>query len=254
MKGTTSLKLKDKVAVITGAGSGLGRAIALRFAQEGARIVIAELNEAGAEETLKQVHAKGAEAFAVTTDVSDTQSVSRLFKAIDDRGWPVDIMVNNAGNAGNLTPLHEVTDEQWHSVVEVHLSGTFYCSREAIKRMLMQGRGGAVINLGSVAGLRGLPGGSSYTAAKGAIIAFTKGVAQEYASLGIRVNAIAPGWVETPILENLPDEMRPMMTTMTPLGRIGKPEEIAAVALFLASDESSYVIGQTISPNGGMHT
>lgn len=248
------MKLKDKVAVITGAGSGLGRAIALRFAEEGARIVIAELNEAGAEETLKQVQANGAEAFAVKTDVSKSESVNSLFKALDDRSWPVDIMVNNAGNAGQLTPVHEMSDEQWHGVVDVHLSGTFYCTREAVKRMLKQGSGGSVINMSSVAALRGLPGGSSYTAAKGAIASFTKGVAQEYASLGIRVNCIAPGWIQTPILENIPDAMRPMMVAGTPLGRIGRPDEIAAVALFLASDESSFIIGQTISPNGGLYT
>jgi NAD(P)-dependent dehydrogenase (short-subunit alcohol dehydrogenase family) len=248
------MKLKNKVAVITGAGSGLGRAMALRFADEGARIVIAELNEAKAEETLREVQAKGSEAFAVTTDVSSPESVSNLFKAIDGRGWPVDVLVNNAGNAGQLTPVHQMADEQWHGVVHVHLSGTFYCTREAIKRMLAQGRGGAIINISSVAALRGLPGGSSYTAAKGAIISFTKGVAQEVAAAGIRINCIAPGWVETPILENLPDALRPLMVANTPLGRIGKPEEIAAVALFLASDESSYVIGQTISPNGGLYT
>ncbi|HMV48480.1 MAG TPA: SDR family NAD(P)-dependent oxidoreductase [Blastocatellia bacterium] len=248
------MKLQNKVAVITGAGSGLGRAMALRFAAEGARIVIAELNEAKAEEVLREVQKAGAEAFAVTTDVSSSESVADLFRAIDDRAWPVDVMVNNAGNAGQLTPVHLMTDEQWHGVVHVHLSGTFYCTREAVKRMLAQGAGGAVINIASVAGLRGLPGGSSYTAAKGAIIAFTKGVAQEYAAQGIRVNAIAPGWVETPILENLPDQIRPLMVANTPLGRIGHPEEIAAVALFLAGDESSYIIGQTISPNGGLYT
>lgn len=248
------MKLKDKVAVITGAGSGLGRATALRFAEEGARIVVAELNEAKGEETLREVQAKGVEAFAVTTDVSKSQAVANLFNAIDDRGWPVDVLVNNAGNAGQLTPVHLMTDEQWHGIVHVHLSGTFYCTREAIKRMLAQGHGGAVINISSVAALRGLPGGSSYTAAKGGILSFTKGVAQEVAAHGIRVNGIAPGWVETPILENIPDAMRPMMVAGTPLGRIGKPEEIAAVALFLASEESSYIIGQTISPNGGLYT
>lgn len=246
------MKLKNKVAVITGAGSGLGRAIALRFAQEDARIVIAELNEARGEEVLREVQALGVEAFAVPTDVGDVNAVAALFKALDERGWPVDILVNNAGNAGQLTPLHLLSDEAWHSIVNVHLNGTFYGTREAVKRMLAQGTGGAIINLASVAGLRGMPYGASYGSAKGAIISFTKGVAQEYASLGIRVNAIAPGWVETPILKNLPDEVRPAMVANTPLGRIGQPEEIAAVALFLASEESSYVIGQTISPNGGL--
>jgi len=248
------MKLKDKVAVITGGGSGLGRAIALKFADEGARIVIAEINEAKGDETLSLVQEKGVEAFAVSTDVSNRESVLNLFSELDGRGWPVDIMVNNAGNAGQLTPIHEMTDEQWHEVVEVHLTGTFYCTREAIKRMVVRGKGGAIINMASVAALRGLPGGSSYTAAKGAIVSFTKGVAQEYASIGIRVNAIAPGWVETPILENIPDSMRPMMISGTPLGRIGTPEEIASVALFLAGDDSSYIIGQTISPNGGLYT
>lgn len=248
------MKLQNKVAVITGAGSGLGRAMALRFATEGARIVIAEINEAKAEEILREVQAAGAEAFAVTTDVSSSESVANLFRTLDDRAWSVDVLVNNAGNAGQLTPVHLMTDEQWHGVVHVHLSGTFYCTREAVKRMLAQGAGGAIINIASVAGLRGLPGGASYTAAKGALISFTKGIAQEYAALGIRINAIAPGWVETPILENLPDNIRPLMVANTPLGRIGRPEEIAAVALFLASDESSYIIGQTISPNGGLYT
>ncbi|MDX2030538.1 MAG: SDR family NAD(P)-dependent oxidoreductase [Blastocatellia bacterium] len=247
------MKLKDKVAVITGAGSGLGRAIALRFADEGARIVIAELNEATGEETLRLVQARGAEAFASPTDVSKSESIARLFEEIDARGWPVDIMVNNAGNASQLMPMHAMSDELWHSVVDVHLSGTFYGSREAIRRMLAGERGGVVINIASVAGLRGMPGGAPYGSAKGAIISFTKGIAQEYAPHGIRINAIAPGWVETPILENVPDSYRPLMIQNTPLGRIGQPEEIAAVALFLASDESSFVVGQTISPNGGLH-
>jgi NAD(P)-dependent dehydrogenase (short-subunit alcohol dehydrogenase family) len=247
------MKLKDKVAVITGGGSGLGRAIAVRFAEEGARVAVAEINEASGDETVRLVQDRGVEAFAVPTDVSDPAAVARLFAALDDRGWPVDICVNNAGNAGQLTPVFQMTDQQWDSIVSVHLSGTFYCTREAIRRMLGRGSG-AIINLGSVAGLKGLPGGASYTAAKGAIISFTKGVAQEVAAHGIRVNCIAPGWVETPILENIPDEMRPMMVQMTPLGRIGRPEEIAAVAVFLASEESGFVIGQTISPNGGLYT
>lgn len=247
------MKLKDKVAVITGGGSGLGRAIAVRFASEGARIVVAELNEAKGEETVRLIQDKGGEAFCVVTDVSRSSEVSTLFKTLDERGWSVDILVNNAGQGGNLAPVHETSDEDWDSILAVHLNGTFYCTREAARRMLPRG-GGVIINMGSVAGLKGLPGAAAYTAAKGAIISMTKGVAQEYAAHGIRVNCIAPGWVETPILEHIPDAMRPMMVGLTPLGRIGQPDEIAGVALFLASDDSTFVIGQTISPNGGLHT
>jgi 3-oxoacyl-[acyl-carrier protein] reductase len=247
------MKLRDQVAIITGGGSGIGRAIALRFAAEGARVVIAELNEESAAETARMAGAFGVETLAVTTDVGDSASVTNLFRALDGRGWGVDVLVNNAGNTGGqLTATHDMTDEVWDEVVRVHLNGTFYCTREALKRMLGRGTG-AIINLGSVAGLRGLPGAAHYTAAKGAIISFTRGVAQEVAPHGIRVNCIAPGWVETPILNSLPEEMRPMMVQMTPLGRIGTPDEIASVALFLASNESSFVIGQVVSPNGGMY-
>ncbi|HEY7547775.1 MAG TPA: 3-oxoacyl-ACP reductase FabG [Blastocatellia bacterium] len=248
------MKLKGKVAVITGAGSGIGRATARLFAREGARVVIAEINEASGAETARMIQAEGGEAFCVVTDVSSPASVAVLFQAIDDRGWPVDILVNNAGNTeGGLTPAVDMTDRQWDAIIAVHLSGTFYCMREAIKRMKDR-KSGAIINLGSVAGLGGLPGAASYTAAKGGVIAMTKGVSKEVAPLGIRVNCIAPGWIETPILDSLPAEMRPAMPQMTPLGRIGQPEEIAAVALFLASPDSSFVVGQTISPNGGLYT
>jgi NAD(P)-dependent dehydrogenase (short-subunit alcohol dehydrogenase family) len=247
------MKLKDKTAVITGAGSGIGRAIALRFAAEGARVVIGELDEASGAETARMAISRGAESFAVVTDVSSRESVAALFKAIDDQGWTVDILVNNAGGGGELTPVHLMTDEVWQTMLDVHLNGTFYCTREALNRMLPRGTG-AIISIGSVAGLRGFPGAANYTAAKAAIIGFTKGVAQEVAPAGVRVNCIAPGWIDTPILNNLPEEMRSQMTQMTPLGRIGSPDEVASVALFLASDDSSYVIGQTISPNGGLQT
>jgi NAD(P)-dependent dehydrogenase (short-subunit alcohol dehydrogenase family) len=246
------MKLKNKVAVITGGGSGIGRAIALRFAQEGARVVIAELNEETGTSAAQAISEQGGEAIAVATNVGKSDSVAALFKTLDERDWAVDILVNNAGNAGELTPTHEETDEKWDSIIDVHLNGTFYCTREALRRMLARGAG-SIVNLGSVAGLIGLPGAASYTAAKGAVISLTKGLAAEVAPYGIRVNCIAPGWIETPILNNLPPDMRPMMIQMTPLGRIGAPEEVASVALFLASDEASYVTGQVISPSGGMY-
>ena len=244
------MKLENKTAIITGAGSGIGRAIALRFATEGARIVVAELNEANGNETVKLIQAQGGEAIAVTTDVSNAASVAQLFQTIDTQGWGVDILVNNAGQGGTLTPIHQLTDDAWQAMLATHLNGTFYCSREAINRMLPN-KTGAIINIASVAGLAGMPMGVSYSAAKAGIIGFTKAAGKEVAPYGIRINAIAPGWVETPILDHLPDKLRDAMTGMVPLGRIGQPEEIAALALFLASEESSYVIGQVISPNGG---
>jgi NAD(P)-dependent dehydrogenase (short-subunit alcohol dehydrogenase family) len=247
------MKLKDKVAIITGAGSGIGRAIAMRFAKEGALVVIAELDEKSGAETASLIKSSGQQALFIKTDVGLVPSVAELFGSLDERGWQVDVLVNNAGNAGPLASIEDHADELWHSILSVHLNGTFYCMREAVRRMKPRGTG-SIINLGSVAGLRGFPGAASYTAAKGAIMALTKGVALEVAPYGIRVNCIAPGWIETPILDNLPQAMRGEMVRMVPLGRIGKPEEIAALALFLASDESSFITGQIISPNGGMYT
>ena len=247
------MKLEDRVAVITGAGSGIGRAMALCFAREGARVVASDIDRQTCEETVRLVEDEGREAFAFETDVSSRESVARLFKETDRRGWPVDILINNAGNSEEgLIPIWETSDERWDSVMDVHLKGTFYCSREALKRMVPR-KTGSIINIGSVAGLTGLPGACSYTAAKGGIIALTKGLAQECARVGIRVNCIAPGWVETPILNTLPEKWRTGMVKSSLLGRIGRPEEIAMVALFLASDDASFVIGQVISPNGGVY-
>jgi NAD(P)-dependent dehydrogenase (short-subunit alcohol dehydrogenase family) len=247
------LRLKGKVAVVTGAGSGIGRAIALRLAAEGACLAIAELNAATGEATAEQIRGKGGDAVSIPTDVSRSDSVAALFSRLDALPWVPEILVNNAGNAAPSTPTHEVTDELWDTIVRVHLNGTFYGTREALRRMLPRGRG-VLINIGSVLGMRGLPGGAAYTAAKGAIAAFTKGLAREVAESGIRVNCIAPGWIETPILDNVDAGGRERLVKSIPLGRLGTPEEIAAVAAFLASDEASYLTGQVISPNGGWYT
>ena len=247
------MRLKDQVAVVTGAGSGIGRAIALLFAREGAKIVIAELNAARGNETAELVAETGQEALAVATDVGDKQSVAELFQAIDKRGWPIDVLVNNAGTAEpELKPLQDVSDARWDSQLRVHLTGTFYCIREALPRMIPNKRG-AIVNFGSVAGLSGLPGGTAYAAAKGGVIALTKSLSHEVAPLGVRVNCVAPGWIDTPMLSNLPEKWRPGMIKNTPLGRIGTAEEVAGVALFLACDLSGFVTGQVISPNGGMY-
>jgi 3-oxoacyl-[acyl-carrier protein] reductase len=246
------LILEGKGAIVTGAGSGIGRAIALRFATEGARVVVAELNEARGAETADLIRRGGGEVLAIPTDVSRSDSVAALFARLDALGWPPDILVNNAGNAIPSTPTHEMSDEAWDTIVKVHLNGTFYGTREALKRMLPR-NSGSIINIGSVVGLRGLSNAAGYTASKGAITALTKGVAREVAKAGIRVNCIAPGWIETPILANVADEARDRLTQSIAMGRLGTPAEVAAVAVFLAGDESSYLTGQVISPNGGWH-
>jgi NAD(P)-dependent dehydrogenase (short-subunit alcohol dehydrogenase family) len=248
----TTLILEGKGAIVTGAGSGIGRAIALRFATEGARVVVAELDEARGEETADLIRRMGAEVLAIPTDVSRSDSVAALFNGLDSLGWAPDVLVNNAGNAMPSTPTHEMSDEAWDAIVKVHLNGTFYGTREALRRMLPR-QAGSIINVGSVVGLRGLSNAASYTASKGAIIALTKGVAREVAKSGIRVNCIAPGWIETPILANIAEEARDQLTRSVAMGRLGTPAEVAAVAAFLAGDESSYLTGQVISPNGGWH-
>lgn len=246
------MRFAGTVAVVTGAGSGIGLATASRLGREGARVVVAELNESTAAEAARQICEAGGTALAVATDVTSVESVRGLFARLDDEGWEVDILINNAGTAEpSLLPLEEVDLARWNSMISVHLTGTYLCTHEALKRMIPR-KSGAIVNLGSVAGLRGLPGSAAYSAAKGGVMAFSKAVAAEAAPHGIRVNCVAPGWVETPILESLPPKWRPGMVKNTPLGRIGTPEEIAAVILFLASDEARYVVGQVISPNGGM--
>jgi NAD(P)-dependent dehydrogenase (short-subunit alcohol dehydrogenase family) len=241
------------VAVVTGAGSGIGRAIAVRFASEGALVVSADLNERAGEETAGQIRMSGGEAVAIATDVSRSESVAALFSQLDTLGWTPEILVNNAGNAAPSAPIHETSDAAWEAIVQVHLNGTFYGIREALKRMLPR-ESGAIITLGSAVGLRGLPGAAAYTASKGAVAALTKGVAREVAKANIRVNCIAPGWIETPILANVAAEGRERLVQSIAMGRLGTPEEIAAVAAFLASDEASYLTGQVISPNGGWYT
>jgi NAD(P)-dependent dehydrogenase (short-subunit alcohol dehydrogenase family) len=216
-------------------------------------VAIAEISETAGEETARLIKTSGTEAVAIPTDVSRSDSVAALFARLDTLGWVPAILVNNAGNAAPETPTHEVSDEAWDAIVHVHLNGTFYGTREALKRMLPR-RQGSIINFGSVIGLRGVPGTAAYTAAKGAIASLTKGVAREVAKTGIRVNCIAPGWMETPMLSHLEAESRERLLRSIPMGRFGTPEDIAALALYLASDEANYMTGQVISPNGGWYT
>ena len=195
-------------------------------------------------------------AVRLVADASDSAAVRRMFAEFLAAFGTIDVLVNNAGIArvradGDVAVATiDKTDEDWHKMLATHLYATFYCTREALKTMIPR-KSGRVINLGSIAGTTGLPFASDYCAAKGAIIAFTKSVAREVVGHGILVNAIAPGFIETPMTSTLTPELRRAATAATPIGRFGEPRDIAAAALFLACEDSSYMVGQVISPNGG---
>ena len=275
------MRLENRIALVTGGGSGIGRAIALRFAEEGARVVVNDVTTERAQATVAAIAAR-AEAprgHAVAADVADSGQVRRMFAEVDRELGGLDILVNNAGIAetaagdrerisakaearvgelmsGQPVTTHwdvtqDLSDEAWHRMIGVHLDGTFFCTREALRLMARRNRG-AIINMSSVAALMGLDATPHYSAAKGGILAFTRALAREVASRGIRVNAICPGYIDTPMTEPISPLMQRVILSRTPMNRMGTPEEIASTALFLASDEGSYFTGQWLSPNGGL--
>src|SRR5437899_6952155 len=275
-----AMKLRDRVALVTGGGSGLGRAIALLFAEEGARVVVNDVRLEVAEKTVSELKGPAA-GRAIQADVADSAQVMAMFATIEREHGALDILVNNAGIASgpgddragigrkaearimemvsgqgaqtHLDVTQNLSDESWRRMLAVHIDGTFFCTREAV-RLMSQRKGGAIINLSSVAALMGLEAGPHYAAAKGGILAFTRAVAREVASRGIRVNAIAPGFIDTPMTQPMSPLMRAAALSRTPLGRWGEPREVAATALFLASDDGSFFTGQWLSPNGGLFT
>jgi 3-oxoacyl-[acyl-carrier protein] reductase len=269
------MRLEGKVALVTGGGSGIGRATARLFASEGATVAVNDVNEESAQKTVADIGS----GIALPADVSDSAAVRSMFEELTAQLGRLDVLVNCAGIAemdeegaaefeqkiqtriqetmsGQKTTVHfdvtrEMTDEDWDRMIRVHLYGTFHCTREALKLM---DEGGAIISISSVAGLTGLAAVPHYSAAKAGILGFTRAVAQEVGSRGIRVNAICPGYIDTPMTANIPSIAKMMAIGQTPLGRIGQPEEVAATALFLASDDSAFFTGQWLSPNGGLVT
>lgn len=244
------MSLVGKAAVVTGAAQGIGRAIALALAKEGADIVVSDINLEKAKETARELETLGRKTLAIQTNVAKGEDVENLAKTAIDTFGKVDILVNNAGiTRDNL--LMRMKDEEWEQVIEVNLKGTFYCTRAFLRPMLKQ-KGGRIVNITSIVGVMGNAGQANYSASKAGVIGFTKTMAREVASRNITVNAVAPGFIDTDMTRALSEEVRKNLQNQIPLGRLGTPEDIAEAVSFLVSDAASYITGQILHVNGGM--
>jgi 3-oxoacyl-[acyl-carrier protein] reductase len=245
------LKLKGKVALVTGAAQGIGKAIALLLARNGADIVVSDINLEKAEETAKEIGAIGPKAMAVKVDVANLSDVEGMVTGILEKLAKIDILVNNAGITRDKLILR-MTEEDWDAVLGVNLKGTFNCTKAVVRHMAKQ-RSGKIVNIASVVGEMGNAGQANYSASKAGVIGLTKTIAREYAQRGINVNAIAPGYIETPMTEALPEKAKEELKKLIPMERLGKPEDVAEAVLFLISEESSYITGQVLNVNGGIY-
>ncbi|MCQ6279696.1 3-oxoacyl-[acyl-carrier-protein] reductase [Bacillus sp. EB600] len=245
------MNLEGKAALITGASRGIGREIALELARQGANVAVNYAgSEAKANEVVDEIKKMGKEAFAIKCDVSNAEEVATMIKETVDRFGHLDILVNNAGiTKDNL--LMRMKEEEWDDVININLKGVFLCTK-AVTRQMMKQRDGRIINIASIVGVSGNAGQANYVAAKAGIIGLTKTTAKELASRNITVNAIAPGFISTDMTDKLTDEVRSEMLKQIPLARLGEPKDIAKMAAFLASEDSSYMTGQTLHINGGM--
>ena len=241
--------LQDKIAIVTGAGQGIGKSIALTLARNGADVAVCDINEKGAVETAKEIAGQGRKASGFAVDVSDAESVNGCVLKILDTMKKIDILVNNAGVTRDAL-LVRMKDPDWDLVIKVNLTGTYNFTK-AVAKHLMRQRSGKIINVASVIGLMGNIGQTNYGASKAGIIGFTKSCARELALRGINVNAVAPGFIATQMTEKLPQEVKDKILSNVPLGRFGVPEDVAKVILFLASPLSDYLTGQVINVCGG---
>ena len=245
------MELKTKVALITGAAQGIGKAVTLVLARHGADVVVADVNIEKAQETAREVEALGRAAMAVRVDVTHLEDVEKMVEAAVQRFGKIDILVNNAGIARDKLILR-MTEEDWDTVLNVNLKGTFNCTKAVIKHMSKQ-RSGKIVNIASVVGMMGNPGQANYSASKAGVIGLTKTVAREFAARGINVNAIAPGYIQTPMTEVLPEKAKEELKRLIPMERLGQPEDVAHAVLFLVSETSSYITGNILNVNGGIY-
>ncbi|KGR73860.1 3-oxoacyl-[acyl-carrier-protein] reductase [Ureibacillus sinduriensis] len=245
-------KLNGKTAVVTGASRGIGRAIALQLAAEGANVVVNfSGSEQKASEVVQEIQNIGSQAIAVQANISDSESVQQLMNAAIEQFGAIDVLVNNAGiTRDNL--LMRMKEDEWDEVINTNLKGVFLCTK-AVTRQMMKQRAGRIINISSIVGVMGNAGQANYVAAKAGVIGLTKTTARELASRNILVNAIAPGFISTEMTDTLPEDVRSSMLTQIPLAKLGNPEDVAKAVVFLASDDASYMTGQTLHIDGGMY-
>jgi NAD(P)-dependent dehydrogenase (short-subunit alcohol dehydrogenase family) len=246
------INLSQKTAIVTGASSGIGRAIAMTLARAGALVVVADLNPSareGGPSTVDLITQENGKAFFAPLDVTDSKAVDALVAEVSGNHG-LDIFVNNAGILVSGTVL-ETTDEQWRKQMSVNVDGTFYGTRAAVRAMLRQGRGGKIVNVSSISGFRGNPGFAAYCASKGAVVNFTRQVSIDYSSAGININSVAPGFVTTQMTALYDDDVQNALKGQTPRGQWADPQDIANTALFLSSDLSDHICGETIVVDGG---
>ncbi|MDD5454549.1 MAG: 3-oxoacyl-[acyl-carrier-protein] reductase [Candidatus Ratteibacteria bacterium] len=244
------MKLTGKMSLVTGAAQGIGKAIALKLAEEGSDIILVDVNKEKCEETAREIQNKNRKAWYYQIDVADYKQVESFFDGEMSKWGRIDVLVNNAGiTRDNL--IVRMKEEEWDDVIKINLKGVFNFCKAASKFMMKQ-RAGAIINISSIIGIMGNAGQVNYSASKAGIIGLTKSLAKELASRNIRVNAVAPGFIQTSMTDKLSEEQKQLMLNSIPLKRIGTPEEVANLVLFLASDESSYTTGQVINVDGGM--
>ncbi len=250
------MEFQDKVVLITGASSGIGRVAALAFAREGGIVVVADINEEGGNETVTQIMNEGGQSFFIKTDVADYTAVEKMVLETVKQYGRLDIAINNAGIAGNLSKTGDATIENWDKVMSINTSGVFYGMKFQIQQMLKQG-GGVILNTSSVAGLRGLPNSLAYTASKHAVIGMTKTAAMEYAKKNIRVNAVCPVFTVTPLfdpkmMDMISEGLSEKLKLGIPMKRFGEAEETANAMLWLCSEKASFVTGHAMPVDGGM--
>jgi len=245
------LELAGRVALVTGAAQGIGKAISLLLAKQGADIVVSDVNLEKATETAKEIETMGRKAMAVRVDVSKLEDVDQMVDAILKQLGKIDILVNNAGITRDKLILR-MSEEDWDAVLNVNLKGTFNCTRAVVRHMAKQ-RYGKIVSIASVTGEMGNAGQVNYAASKAGVIGLTKTIAREFAQRGINVNAVAPGYIQTPMTDVLPEKVKEELKRLIPMDRLGQPGDVAEAVLFLVSERSSYITGQVLNVNGGIY-